>query len=125
VLFCTAHRLNNILKHTFYQNYSKEKKADRSKTTTTTVIEQTEKTPNKTTKFRTTIQASPEINSDVEMIDDDDSDTDESEMSDDDNIDYSSITVSNLPTSAKEILDTIRHSKALVKYTKKVNESII
>ena len=131
MLFCTAHRLNNILKHTFYQNFSKEKKNDKSKTTTTTttVIERIEKTPNKTTKYRTTIEASPEVDSDAEMTDDENVyDTDESEIIDDDDdiIDYSATTISNLPTPAKEVLDTIRYCKALVKYTKKViNNAII
>ncbi len=60
------------------------------------------------------------------MTDEDDYDTDESEFNDDDDIDYSSVTIVNLPASAKEILDTIRYCKALVKYTKKVtNETII
>ena len=126
VVFCTAHRLNNILKRTFYQNVLKEKKIDRSKATTT-VIERTEKTPNKTIKYKTTIEASPEVDSEVELTDDEDKyDTDESEIGDDDDIDYSSVTVANLPMSAKEVLDTIRYCKALVKYTKKVtNEAII
>ncbi|CAF1331276.1 unnamed protein product [Rotaria sordida] len=119
VLFCTAHRLNNILKLTFYQNFSKEKGSDRSKTTTT-IIERTEKTPNKTTTTKTTIQASPEIHSEVEITDDEDNyDTNESET--DDDIDYSSVTISSLPPSAKEILNTIHYCKALVKYTKKSN----
>ena len=67
------------------------------------------------------------MSSDMEMSDGDDYDTDESEIyDDDDNIDYTSITVLNLPVSAKEILDTIRYCKALVKYTKKViNETIL
>ncbi|CAF3622568.1 unnamed protein product [Rotaria socialis] len=81
-----------------------------------------EKTPNKTTKYRTTIEASPEIDSEVEMTDDENTyDTDESEITDDDDIDYSSITIFNLPTSAKKVLDTIRYCKALVKYIKKAN----
>lgn len=126
VVFCTAHRLNNILKQTFYQNILKDKNIERSKTTTT-VIERTEKTPNKTIKYKTTIEASSELDSEVELTDEDDYDTDESEFNDDDDdIDYSSVTIANLPASAKEILDTIRYCKALVKYTKKVtNETII
>ncbi|CAF3329824.1 unnamed protein product [Rotaria sp. Silwood2] len=115
VLFCTAHRLNNILKHTFYQNLPKEKKNDKNKTTTT-VIERIEKTPNKTTKYRTTIQASPETDSQTKLFDgEDDCETDDSEVSDDDSIvDYSSTTINDLPTSAREILDTIHYCKALV-----------
>lgn len=131
VLFCTAHRLNNILKHTFYQNLSKQKKNDKNKTTTTTVIERTEKTPNKITKYTTKIEASPEIDSPMGLFDDeDDYESDDSEISDDDDdddiiIDYLSTTIYDLPTSAREILDTIRHCKALVKYTKKVTNKTL
>ncbi len=114
------------IKAHFLPKFFKGKKSDKSKTTTT-VIERTEKTPNKTTKYRTTIEASPEMDSEVEMTDDEsDYDTDESEINDDDDIiDYSAITVSNLPTAAKEVLDTIRYCKALVKYTKKVISNAI
>ncbi|CAF3830107.1 unnamed protein product [Rotaria sp. Silwood1] len=115
VLFCTAHRLNNILKHTFYQNLLKEKKNDKNKTTT--VTERIEKTPNKTTKYRTTIEASPEIDFQMELLNgENDYETDDSEISDDDDgiIDYSSTTIYDLPTSAREILDTIHYCKALV-----------
>ncbi|CAF3706922.1 unnamed protein product [Rotaria sordida] len=95
-----------------------EKKNDKNKTTTTTttVIERIEKTPNKTTKYRTTIQASPEIDSQMELFDgEDDYETDDSEISDDDDsiTDYSSTTINDLPTSAREILDTIHYCKAL------------
>ncbi|CAF4179202.1 unnamed protein product [Rotaria sp. Silwood2] len=79
----------------------------------------TKKTPNKTTKYRTTIQASPEIDSQIELFDgEDDYETEDSEISDDDDdddsiIDYSSTTINDLPTSAREILDTIHYCKAL------------
>ncbi|CAF4456427.1 unnamed protein product [Rotaria sp. Silwood2] len=115
VLFCTAHRFNNILKHTFYQNVSKKKKNDQNETTTTAI----EQTPNKTTTTRTTTVASPEIDSEVEMTDDEnDFDTDESET--DDDTDYSSITISNLSSCAKEVLNTINHCKALVNLDRSV-----
>ncbi|CAF4481727.1 unnamed protein product, partial [Rotaria sp. Silwood2] len=76
------------------------------------------KTPNKTTKYRTTIQASPEIDSQIELFDgEDDYETEDSEISDDDDddsiIDYLSTTINDLPTSAREILDTIHYCKAL------------
>jgi hypothetical protein len=120
VLFCTAHRLNNVLKLTFYQNPSKGKKNNQGKTTpTTTVVERTEVTPDKVTTIKTKIEASPEIDTDINMVDyDHDSETDASDN--DDETDYSSITISDLPRSAKEVLDTIRDCKALVRYTKKV-----
>lgn len=58
----------------------------------------------------------------------DDYETDNSEISDDDDdiiIDYSSTTIYDLPTSAREILDTIHYCKALVKYTKKVTNKTL
>ncbi|CAF4231371.1 unnamed protein product [Rotaria magnacalcarata] len=71
---------------------------------------------------KTTIEASQEIDSEIEMTDDeDDYDRDVSQISDDDMIDYSSTTIYNLPQSAKEIVDTTRHCKVLVKYIKKTN----
>ncbi|CAF5069070.1 unnamed protein product, partial [Rotaria magnacalcarata] len=75
------------------------KKTDRSTTTKKGVLMRIEKTPNKTTKYRTTIEASREIYSGGEMTDDENTyDTDESEITDDDDIiDYSSITIMNLP----------------------------
>ncbi|CAF4184366.1 unnamed protein product [Rotaria magnacalcarata] len=81
------------------------KKTDRSTTTKKGVLMRIEKTPNKTTKYRTTIEASREIYSGGEMTDDENTyDTDESEITDDDDIiDYSSITIMNLPTSSKEL----------------------
>jgi hypothetical protein len=133
VLHCVANRLNNILKRTFYQQPKQGKKKSRvtpSKTASKITIE-TEITPSKTMRRTTTsIQASPEIDSQHIQNNDenhDDSDSTEDTSDDDDEdefmfLDYSTTTVENLPQSAKNVLQTIKDCKALVAYVKKASD---
>lgn len=67
-LFCVAHRLNNILKQSFYQHVLKKKsKLSDNVVRPSTAIITTEQTPNKRKKLSTTyLQASPEIEDDSE-----------------------------------------------------------
>ncbi|CAF1957549.1 unnamed protein product [Rotaria magnacalcarata] len=130
VLLCVAHRLNNVLKKTFYQEISKKKTivSPGKILTTSTSVCRTEITPTKTEMTtittRTFAQASPEGN---EEDIDDKNDIDTEESSDDDNdddddvVDYTSTTIANLPPPAKAILDMIKDCKSLVKYVKKAN----
>jgi hypothetical protein len=129
VMLCVAHRLNNVLKKTFFQAISKKKKIiSPGKLLTISTSSRTEITPKKmemtTTTTRTFAQASPELNEDdmdgehgaeTEESSDDDSNTD-----DDDDVDYTSSTIAALPVPAKTILDMIKDCKSLVKYVKKV-----
>ncbi|CAM4976277.1 unnamed protein product [Rotaria socialis] len=130
VLLCVAHRLNNVLKKTFYQEISKKNTivSPGKILTTSTSVCRTEITPTKTEMTtittRTFTQASSEVN---EEDIDDKNDIDTEESSDDDNyddddvVDYPSTTIANLPPSAKAILDMIKDCKSLVKYVKKAN----
>lgn len=127
VILCVAHRLNNVLKKTFYQTISKKKTivSPGKILTTSTSVCRTEITPTKTEMTtittRTFAQASPEVNE--EDIDDkNDIDTEESSDDDDDDdvVDYTSTTIAALPSPAKAILDMIKDCKSLVKYVKKV-----
>jgi hypothetical protein len=129
VLLCVAHRLNNVLKKTFYQEISKKKTivSPGKILTTSTSVCRTVITPTKTEMTtittRTFAQASPEVN---EEDIDDKNDIDTEESSDDDNdddddvVDYTSTTIANLPPPAKAIPDMIKDCKSLVKYVKKV-----
>jgi hypothetical protein len=137
VLHCVAHRLNNILKATFYQQSKKKKKmkVTPSKTISKIIIE-TEKTPTKMTKKTTTTtttttskEGSPEIDcyymDEEENHNDSDSTEESSEDEEDDDghlflIDYTTTTLDNLPQSAKHILQTIEDCKSLVTHVKKV-----
>ncbi|CAF2045445.1 unnamed protein product [Rotaria magnacalcarata] len=130
VLLCVAHRLNNVLKKTFYQEISKKNTivSPGKILTTSTSVCRTEITPTKTEMTtittRTFTQASSEVN---EEDIDDKNDIDTEESSDDDNdddddvVDYTSTTIANLPPPAKAILDMIKDCKSLVKYVKKAN----
>jgi hypothetical protein len=130
VLLCVAHRLNSVLKRTFYQESSKKKKKTVSPgkiLSVSTSISRTEITPTKTQKTtittRTFAEASPELN-DEEMEDRNATDTEESSSddsdSDGDEVDYTSTTIDALPAHAKAILEMIKDCKSLVKYVKKV-----
>jgi hypothetical protein len=137
VLHCVAHRLNNILKRTFYQQPKKAKKKGKitpNKTVSKIIIE-TERTPSKTMKKTTTtttaVEASPEIDFPYENEENYDDNGSAEETSDDDEdeddeqelflLDYTATTIENLPQSAKNVLQTIKDCKALVKYVKKVS----
>jgi hypothetical protein len=128
VILCVAHRLNNVLKRTFFQETSKKKKIiSPGKLLTISTSSRTEITPKKmemtTTTTRIFAQASPEFDEEdmdgehgveTEESSEDDSDTDN------DDVDYTFSTIAALPVSAKTILDIIKDCKSLVKYVKKV-----
>ncbi|CAF4667093.1 unnamed protein product [Rotaria sp. Silwood2] len=129
VLFCIAHRLNNVLKKTFYQETKKKKKtiSPAKNLTISTSVHRTEIPPTKTETTtittRTLAQASPELSDeDVEITDGTETEDSSDEVSDidDDEIDYTATTIDTLPASAKVILDVIKDCKSLVKYVKKV-----
>lgn len=90
--FCLAHKLNNVLKHAFYQNSSKATK-----------------------KVLDMSSASNDIDAD----DDCDSDDDEQDCEDPKRL--PSIINENIPNDARRILKTIIECKKLVKYVKKVD----
>jgi hypothetical protein len=75
VLFCVAHRLNNILKRCFYQILVKKTTKSSNKfvhpVTTTTQIQETPK--KKKTISTTYLQASPEVEEDTHMMREDES----------------------------------------------------
>ncbi len=129
VLYCVVHRLNNILKRTFYQGLKKKKKnaTPMKSFMVSTNITQMEVTPTKigrTTTTTTTAVASPDISSEIP---DDDNDGDSEDSTDDeddeDPLDYTAATITELSPAAKQVLDTITHCKSLVKYAKKVYNS--
>ena len=127
VLFCVAHRLNNILKRTFYQGMKKTNMAPVKLFTTSTNITTTEVTPTKiqrTLTLTTSAVSSPDISRDLFDDDKDDYDDDTEESSDDENdcdlLDYTESTIADLNPAAKQVVDTIAQCKALVKYVKKV-----
>ncbi|CAF1257711.1 unnamed protein product, partial [Didymodactylos carnosus] len=67
--------------------------------------------------------ASPEIEESNFKIDEEESESEDDET--DDDCDYTVTTIAQLPVSAGEFLDTIKHCKAPVRYIKKVwNEKI-
>ena len=88
--FCLAHRLNNILKHAFYQSMSKK---------------------------ITNSHSSNEINHTVE---EDESDAEDSDSDDDNESCYSAASIDDLSENALSVLKTIGECKKLVKYVKKV-----
>ena len=118
LMFCVAHCLNNILKKTF-QVLIAEKKSPMKVPS----INSTDITPTKMAAHVTNL--SPEIAFQDESYDEeekaalDEWDKDE-ECNDEDGIDYSLITSTNIPWTAREILDTIQQCKILVQYIKKV-----
>ncbi|CAF1524806.1 unnamed protein product [Adineta ricciae] len=132
VLHCVAHRLNNILKRTFYQQPKQNKKMSKvtpSKSACRVFID-TEITPSKETKRRTpSRQSSPEIGYpyvDNNNENDEDSDSSDDSSNDDEDdefflLDYSTTTLENLPQSAKLVIQTIKDCKALVAYVKKAS----
>jgi hypothetical protein len=76
VLFCVAHRLNNILKRCFYQNPTKKKttKSSDNFVHPVTTITQIEETPKKRKTISTTyLQASPEVEDNAQNVQEDDS----------------------------------------------------
>ncbi|CAF1533718.1 unnamed protein product [Adineta ricciae] len=101
VLYCVAHRLNNILKRTFYQGLKKKKK---------------NMTPMKSFTFSTNITQKEGVEDDNDGDSEDSSDED-----DDDSVDYTVETIAQLNPTAKQVLNTITHCKSLVKYAKKAN----
>ncbi|CAF4894958.1 unnamed protein product [Rotaria socialis] len=130
VLLCVAHRLNNVLKKTFYEEISKKNTiVSPSKIlTTSTSVCRTEITPTKTEMTTITTRTFTKASSEVNEEDiDDKNDIDTEESSDDENdddddvVDYTSTTIANLPPPAKAILDMIKDCKSLVKYVKKAN----
>ena len=123
VLYCVAHRLNNILKRTFFQGLKKKKKniTPIKSFTFSTNITAKEVTPTKVGRTTTmTTVLSPDIF--CEAIDDDNGDSEESsdEEDDDDPLDYTVATIADLNPATKQVLETINHCKSLVKYAKKV-----
>jgi hypothetical protein len=127
VLYCVAHRLNNILKRTFYQGLKKKKKnvTPAKSFMFSTNITTTEVTPTKTgrtTTTTTTTMASPDITGETfdEDMDGESEESSDEDADDDDVLDYTAVTVAELNPAAKQVLDTITHCKSLVKYAKKV-----
>jgi hypothetical protein len=129
VLFCVAHRLNNILKRTFYQGVKKKKRniTPMKSVTVSTNVTRVEVTPTKVqSKTTTTTSSLASPGTSGETFDDEHDDKadeleDSSDEEDDgDPLDYTEATIENLATAAKEVVDTITHCKALVKYVKKV-----
>jgi len=124
-----------VLKRTFYQQPKKAKKKGKvtpNKTISKIIIE-TERTPLKTMKKTTTtttsVEASPEADFQYENEENYDDNGSAEETSDDDDddedelflLDYTATTIENLPQSAKNVLQTIKDCKALVRYVKKVS----
>lgn len=128
VLFCVAHRLNNILKRTFYQGAKKKKKnvTPMKSFTISTNVTRIEVTPTKIQSKTTTASsfASPGVSSesfdDEKDDNDDDSEDSSEEENDGDPLDYTESTIAELIPAAKQVIDTITQCKALVKYVKKV-----
>ena len=119
LMFCVAHRLNGILKRTFFQTQLTEKPTPtKSSPNTSTYI-----TPiNRTTTGR---QPSPEFISFDEQLDEKEKAAleewkNEEDDYDIDTIDYSTLDLSSIPWNAREILETIKYCKILVQYVKKV-----
>ncbi|CAF3359964.1 unnamed protein product [Rotaria sp. Silwood2] len=120
LMFCVAHRLNGILKKTFFQFSTTSKQTP----TKSKSIVSNEITPLKTSTV--VRQLSPEI-----MLNDDQIDEEEKialeewndEDGDDDveTVDYSMLDLSSIPWNAQEIIETIRQCKILVHYVKKTN----
>ncbi|CAF5028736.1 unnamed protein product [Rotaria sp. Silwood1] len=120
LMFCVAHRLNGILKKTFFQISVAEKKSPMK----TTSIISSDTTPTKITAYLP--QLSPEIAFNDEQYDEEEKAAleqwnKEEEDDDDDVIDYSIVSLTNIPWSAREILETIQQCKILVQYIKKSN----
>ncbi|CAF1138153.1 unnamed protein product [Didymodactylos carnosus] len=117
VLLCVVHRMNNVLKRCFYQNPSKKSTHSPDKLVHTTTS--SEATPVKMKTMTTACPtASPEIEESNFKIDEEESESEEDET--DDDCDYTVTTIAQLPVSAGEFLDTIKHCKAPVRYIKKV-----
>ena len=132
VLFCVAHRLNNILKKTFYQGITRKKTSKSPKKTlnvpgnVTNAIADCAK-EQKLTTVTTTVTSSPSNLWD--LLDEDNYISEDSdESSDDDNdtdpLDYTELTIGDLNAATKQIIDTISQCKSLVKYVKKVLEFV-
>ena len=127
VLFCVAHRLNNILKRTFYQVAKKKKKnitPVKSFTISTNVTRMEVTLTKIQSKTTTSSFASPGVS--IESFDDDkdenddDSEDSSEEETDGDPFDYTESTIAELIPAAKQVIDTISQCKALVRYVKKV-----
>lgn len=132
VVHYVAHRLNNVLKRTFYQLPSRSGKNDTPNKPLSKIIAESQVTPIKFGKKTTTgasISSSPEFDLPYADEKDDHSETNSGdEISDDDDdddqcflVDYTVVTVENLPSSAKHVLQMIKDCKALVAYVKKVS----
>ncbi|CAF4914765.1 unnamed protein product [Rotaria sp. Silwood1] len=127
VLFCVAHRLNNILKRCFYQTPMKKKKnksLNTSVKSNTTITEIQDTPKKKKNRSIANLQPSPEIEDFTEGIREDESDDqDEDDDGDscgyddngdfDDNHDYKDLTINQLPNNVREILNTIKNCKSL------------
>ena len=119
LMFCVAHRLNGILKKTFFQIPVAEKKSPLKAPS----IMSNEITPTKTTTY--VPQLSPEISFNDEPYDEEEKVAleqwnKEENDDDDDTIDYCTVAPDNIPWSAYEILDTIQQCKILAQYVKMV-----
>ena len=118
-MFCVAHRLNGILKRSFFQIQLTEIPIPtKSSPKTSTYI-----TPTKRTI--TGRQPSPEFISFDEQLDEEEKAALEEWNNEEDNydidtIDYSTLDLSSIPWNAQEILETIKYCKILVQYVKKV-----
>ncbi|CAF2939679.1 unnamed protein product [Rotaria sp. Silwood2] len=119
VLFCVAHRLNNILKRCFYQIPMKNKKNKSLNTSvrSNTTITEIQETPKKKKKrCIVNLQPSPEIGDFTEGICEDESDDqDEDDDGDscgyddngdfDDNHDYKDLTINQLPNNKTVLIE--------------------
>ena len=105
MVFCFAHRLNNVLKLAFYQTPLKKEKLVSAGTTT----------PSK--KQLKKYQAARISSSDESSSDDDTATPSPSKY-----IEANTL-LSDLPIKVKEILNTITASKKLVKYVKLVSKT--
>jgi len=101
VLFCFAHRINNVLQRSFYQII---RKSDKEKTTTTTT------TPSKR-RLPAQDSSDEELNSDTDDIYKKPSPSKHPQAV---------VVYSKLPNKPKELLEMISASKSLVKYVKLV-----
>jgi hypothetical protein len=124
LMFCVAHRLHGILKKTFFQNVKQKKSPVQGQP-----IIPIEITPTKTTTLPR--QLSPEIAFNIEPADDEEQaaleewENEEEDDEEEDAIDYSTLTLGNIPWIAQEILTTIHHCKLLVQYVKKVRNYLL
>ncbi|CAF1165617.1 unnamed protein product [Rotaria sordida] len=121
LMFCVVHRLNGILKKTFFQFPTTNKQTP----TKSQSIVSNEMTPMKTSTV--VQQPSPEI-----MLNDDQIDEEEKialeEWNDEDDdaetIDYSMLNLSSIPWNAQEIIETIRQSMPLISLKTNLNRQI-